>query len=230
MSASTGSPSTVALEVHRRVVAVDERVVAVLEVGEAVAELIDLAVDRVVVDRGEVELDAQALVAGELDDGTRLDHGVELHRTGFLARGDLDLRRRDDVDLLGDDRVGVEAGQPVLERLLAPDLGAETRLEETAGRLAGTEPGDAHLVGELAERGVDRRFELGLGDRDVELDLVGFERFDRRVHGAGHLTRGPSWFCSWPTPEPLGRVTPLGTGPRQPGITDSGASRPPRHA
>ena len=165
-------------EVHRRVAAVDEGVVAVREIGEAVAELVDLMVDGFVVDRGEVELHPQALVARELHDGAGLDDRVELDGTRLLARGDLDLGRGDHVEVLAHHGVGVEARQPVLERLLPADLGTEAGLEQAARGLAGPEPGDAHLVGELAERGIDRRFELGLRDRDVELDPVGFERDD----------------------------------------------------
>ena len=96
---------------------------------------------------------------------------------------------------------------------LPADLRPEPGLEEAAGRLARPEAGDADLVGELAERGVDRRFELGLRDRDVQLDLVVFERFDGRVHGAGHLTRGSRAFRS---------------RARRPPLTRSGASTPPR--
>ena len=103
------------------------------------------------------------------------------------------------------DRVGVEAGQAVLQRLLARDLGAEARLEESPGRLAGTEPGDAHLAGELAERGVDRRLELVRRDRDVELDLV-LEGFDRGLHRAAHNT--PPWSLRSDSPGSPLRVTP----------------------
>ena len=83
-----------------------------------------------------------------------------------------------DVDVLGDHRLGVVLGERVAQRLVAGDLGAETGLEEPAGRLAGTEARHLDLVGQLAERGVDRPLEIGGGDRDVEADLVALERFD----------------------------------------------------
>ena len=109
---------------------------------------------------GEVELDLEGVVAGELDDRADLDDGVELDVAVLLARGDLDLGRGDRVEVLGDDGVGVEVGQPVLQRLLARDLGAEAGFEDAAGCLAGPEAGDPHLAGQLAERGVDRGLEL----------------------------------------------------------------------
>ena len=51
------------------------------------------------------------------------------------------------------------------------------------GALPGTEARDAHLAGELAERGVDRLVEFGRRDRDVELDLA--DGSARRVVAAG---------------------------------------------
>ena len=114
------------------------------------------------------------------DDRAHLDDGVELDVARLLAGGDVDLRRRDDVDVFGDDGLGVVLGQRVAQRLLAADLGAEARLEQPARGLAGPEARDPHLLGELAERGVDRLLESSAGIGDVEPDLVAFERFDRR--------------------------------------------------
>ena len=103
--------------------------------------------------------------------------------------GDLDLGRRDHVDVLGLDRLDVVLGQRVAQGLLACRPRCPRRASSSLpGRLAGPESGDAHFPGELAERGVDRALEIGGGDRDVQLDLVAFERLDRRRdgHGAGH--------------------------------------------
>ena len=122
------------------------------------------------------------------DLGPDLDDGVELDVALFLAGGDVDLRRRDHVDVLGDDRLDVVLGQRVAQRLVACRLGADARLEQLAGRLAGPESRDLHLLGQLAERGVDGALEVGGGDRDVEADLVAFERFDRR--------RDETWGCA----------------------------------
>ena len=122
-----------------------------------------------------------------------LDDRVELDVAVLLAGGDVDLGRRDHVDVLGLDRLDVVLGQRVAQGLVACRLGAESRLEQLAGRLAGPESRELHLVGELAERGVDRALEIGRGDRDVELDLVAFEGLDGRRdgHGAAHSIRRP---------------------------------------
>ena len=180
MSISAKSPS---LEGPRRV----------LELGETVTERVDLAVDGFVGDRRARDSTVERVVALDRDLRPDLDDGVELDIALFLARGDVDLGRRDHVDVLGLDRLDVVLGQRVAERLVARRLGAHSRLEQPAGGLAGPESRELHLLGELAERGVDGALEIGRGDRDVQLDLVAFERLDRRrdSHGARHSIRRP---------------------------------------
>ena len=129
-----------------------------------------------------------------------LDDGVELDVAVFLAGGDLDLGRRDHVDVVLGDRVDVELGQRVAQRLLARHVGAEARLEQPAGALPGTEARDAHLARELAERGVDRPLEFVGRDRDVELDLVALDRLDRALHKEEAVYRGPSRTRSYAGP------------------------------
>ena len=182
-----------ALDVDLREVAVDERRLGVLEVGEALAQLVDLGVDRLVADVGCRDLDLQRVVALDRDLGTDLDDGVELDVAVFLARGDVDLGRRDHVDALGDDGFEVELRQRVVQRLVACDLGAEPGFEDAPRRFTGTEAVDLHLVRELAERRVDRTLEVGGRDRDVQTNLVVVEGFDRGLerHGAMQPTRGP---------------------------------------
>ena len=154
-----------ARDVDRRVRVVDERELGVGEIGEPFAQRVDLLVDVVVGDGLERQLDAQLVVADELHLRTDLDDRVELDVAVVLAGRDLDLGRRDDVDVVLVHRVDVVLGQRVLQRLLARDVGAEPRLEQPARRLARTEARDADLAGELAERGVDRPLELGRRDR-----------------------------------------------------------------
>ena len=157
---STASPSIVAGDVDRRVRVVDQREFGVGEIGEAVAQRVDLLVDVVVGDGLERQLDAQLVVAEQAHLRADLDDRVELDVAVFLAGGDLDLGRRDDVDVVLGHRVDVVLRQRVLQRLLARDVGAEPRLEQLARRLAGPEARDAHLARQLAERGVDRLVEL----------------------------------------------------------------------
>ncbi len=175
----------VALDVDLGVVAVRQRRRRLLEIGEAIAQRVDLTIDDVVADGRARHLDRQRVVALDADLGAHLDDGVELDVAGVLARGDVDLRRRDGVDVLGLNRLGVVVGQRVAQRLFAPDLAAEPRLQEPPRRLARAEAGHLHLVRELAEGRVDGPFEVGRRDRHVEANLVVFENFDGRRDGHG---------------------------------------------
>ena len=71
-------------------------------------------------------------------------------------------------------------------------------LQELAGGLTGTEPGQTNLLGQFAECGVDVVGELGVLHLDGQLDLVPLEGFERALHRrrsvtvmAGFGGRGP---------------------------------------
>src|SRR3546814_8859281 len=85
----------------------------------------------------------------------------------FQAARDVDLRGRDDVDVVLDDRRGVVLGQGVLEGLLATHKGPEARFEDLAGRLARPEAGQADLLGDLLEGGGDGLVELVRGNLEI---------------------------------------------------------------
>ncbi len=93
------------------------------------------AVDRVVVDRAPLELDAQGVVAHQPHDGADLDDGVELDVARLLPRSDLDLGRGDRVDVvLGHRRRrSSRAGRPA-----AP--GRERHRRRGAPRASGAAP------------------------------------------------------------------------------------------
>ena len=78
------------------------------------------------------------------------------------------------------------AGQVRRDRVaqgLLPGRGdADAGLEHPPRRLAGAEPGQPHLAGDLAERLVDVAVELGLVDVDGELDLVPLQGLQRTLH------------------------------------------------
>ena len=127
-----------------------ERVVGVGEVGEAIAEPVDLIVDRVVADRLDRQLDAQLVVADEVHLRAHLDDGFELDVAVVLAGGDLDLGRRDHVDVVLGDRVDVELGQasrgaPARVRCRCPRRASSSRRGALPGRNPGTRTSRASL-------------------------------------------------------------------------------------
>src|SRR5439155_17948638 len=150
----------VALDVDLGEVAFGERTGGVLEVGEPVAQRVELRVDDLVGNGRGGHLHPRAQVVLQLDHGTHLEDSVELDVAAFLSGGDVDVGRGDRVEVLRLDGVGVVPGEGIPERLVAGDVGAEAGFEELAGRLAGAEARDLDLSGQLAERGVDRPLEL----------------------------------------------------------------------
>ena len=65
------------------------------------------------------DLDAQAVVAGDADLGSHLDHRVERDRPLLAPRRDVDLGRRDHVDVVLADRLGVVLGKRLAKCLFA---------------------------------------------------------------------------------------------------------------
>src|SRR5437763_3291369 len=136
--------------------------------------------------------DPQALVPGDRHLGTDLDDGLELHRSRLAARRDLDLGRGDGVDVLFLERLDVEVGERVPQRLFSRNIRAEAGLEDAAWSFAGPEARDPRLAGDLAEGGVDRLVELALLELDGHLDLVALEGLDGGPHRAATLPGGPA--------------------------------------
>ena len=163
-------------------VAVDRGAVDLGQLAELIAQPVDLGVDLLVGRLGPRDLDPEVVVAADRDHRPHLDHGVEGDRSLVLARGDLDLRRGDHVDVVLAHRLRVVRRERVAQRLFATDVLAELRLEHAAGRLAGPEAGEADLAGDAAEGGVEVLFELRLVDLDGDLDLVPLEGLDDGLH------------------------------------------------
>ena len=134
---------------------------------------VDLGVDLLVGHLQAGQGDHQPLVAGDGHGRPHQHHGVEGDRPCVLARGDVDLRLVDGVDLGVADRPGVEGRQRLTERL-APQGGrpAHAGLDDPAGHLAGSEPGDPDVPGQSADHLVERLVDLRLFDLDGETDLV----------------------------------------------------------
>jgi hypothetical protein len=146
------------------------------------AQPLDLGVDLLVGDLGAGDRDTEAPVPGHVDLRAHLHHRVEGDGAVLLAGGDVDLRRRDHVDLGLRDGPGVVARHRLAEGLLAGHARAQASLQDPTGGLARAEPGDADLPGDAAEGGVDVALELGLVELHGDLHEVALERLDGRLH------------------------------------------------
>ena len=176
------------MQVDRHVVAVGGRPGDLDELGLGLAHPVDLAVDLGVVDDQGRHGGLQAVVAGDADDRADLDDGIEADRAGVFAAGDVDLRRGDRVDRGLDERLGVEVGDDLAQRLGPQGLGpAHPGLEDLARHLAGAEPRDPGLLGDRPDRVVQCLVDLGLVDFDRQADLVAFDGFGGSSHN-GALT------------------------------------------
>ena len=150
--------------------------------------------------------DLQALVPRDGDVGAHLHDGVERDRTGFLARGDVDLGWRDGIQVGLTQRLRVVGGERLPQCLLARHPLADARLEHPPRGLPGPEARDADLSRDLAEGGLEGTVELLLVDLDGQLDPVALQGLHDRLHRTcGQLTGGSaksrrSWLPVRPGP------------------------------
>ncbi len=177
-------------DVDGHLIGVDRGAIDGLELGELVAHPLDLRIDLFVARSRPRDLDAQAAVAGDADLRSHLDDRVERDRTLLAARRDVDLGRRDDIDVVLAHRLRVVLGKRLAKCLFAGHRGADARFEDASGRLARPEPGDAHLVSDATERCIHRFVEFRLVDLDRNLDLVVFEGLDGALHRPGSIPVG----------------------------------------
>ena len=171
-----------AFDVDGHVIAFDDLTIDGLEVRVLVAQPIELGIDLFVAGGGIGDLDPQGLIARHPHLRAYFDDRVEAHRTRLLPRGDVDLGRRDDIDVVFDHRLGVIDRKGLTQRFLSADVDTEPGFEHLARRLARSEPRQANLLGKAFERGVDFTLELSGIDLYAELDLVRLYGFDGRSH------------------------------------------------
>ena len=151
--------------------------------GEALAHDLDALVDLTVGGDQRGHLGRQVGVGRDLEVGTHVELGGELHQLVVLQLGhvDLGLAQRDEL-VLGDG-LAVGVGQGGVDGLLEHRAAAEPLVDDRGGHLPLAEARDVHLRGDVLVRLVQVGLEVGEGDLDGELDPRGAELLD----GAGHL-------------------------------------------
>ena len=103
------------LEVDGQMIAVAGRAIDGRQLAEVAPQPVDLGVDLLLARHRARDLDPQAVVAGQVQLGSHLDHRVEGQRPGLLTCGDVDLGRGDGVDVVLAKRLRVVVGQGVAE-------------------------------------------------------------------------------------------------------------------
>ncbi len=159
-----------------------------VDLGEAFTQLLELGVDVGVVHvpLRERELDAGVVRCVEL--GADLDLCGEGAPLGLVEDLDVDLGHRHRDDLLGLQRLGVVVRQRVLHGLLGDHTRADALLDEATRRLAGAEPGQGDLLGQLLGGDVERLLDARRFDLDGQLDLHRVDGLDGRLHGGVGLS------------------------------------------
>ncbi len=146
------------------------------------AQRLQLGVDLLVGHLDRVDGELQRLEVGQLDLGPDVDLGGEDELFVVLELGDLDLGLAERLDLRGGDGLAVAARQRVVDDLLEHGAAADAGFEQLARRLARPEAGQPDLLGQLLERPVEIRFELGEGHLHVDSNPGRAQLLDGALH------------------------------------------------
>src|SRR3954468_23910023 len=162
---AAGEPLAVerAHEVHHDEVAALGGALDGLQAPGALAQPLDLLVDRLVRNRRLALADLELLVLPEHGLRAHADLDGELQRLALARQvAHVEVRLADGHDGGRGDRGAVPRGDRVAHRLVEDCVAADALDDDGGGRLAGAEAGDAHGAAELAR-----------GLRDALLDLLG---------------------------------------------------------
>ena len=124
-----------------------------------------------------------ALEIGNGDVGADVDLGGEHQLVAVLDLGDLDLRLPQGAHLGSRDGLAVAARQGVVDDLLEHRAATDARLEQLRRRLAGPEPGQPDLLGELLVGPVEVGLQLGEGHLHIDANPRGAQLLDGALHG-----------------------------------------------
>ena len=146
------------------------------------AQRLQLGVDLLVGHLDGVDGELQRLQVGQFDLGPDVDLGGEHELFVVLELGDLDLRLAKRLNLGGGDGFAVAHRQRVVDHLLEHGAAADAGLEQLARRLSWPEAGQPDLLGQLLERAVEIRFELGEGHLHVDSHPGRAQLLDGALH------------------------------------------------
>ena len=156
-------------EVHHHEVAALGLAVDGVELGRALAQLLQLLVDHGVLHAGLALLDLEPLVLAELGLRAHADLDRELQRLallGELAQVHVRLADRDDARVV--DRRPVPDAERFADRLVDDGLTADALDDDWRGRLTGTKARDADVAGEELGRLGHTTLDLGRADFGVD--------------------------------------------------------------
>ena len=162
-----------------------------LERAEALTQLGDALFEVGVADLDRVDLDLEGVEGGELDLGADVDLSGERQALALFERevGDVDLGLTERLDVVLDDRVGVQLGERLVDGLLHDGCTAEALLDELRGNLALAESGDLNLLADRLIRLVQARLELLGSHVDGQLDPRRVEGLDSALHSVYSSSR-----------------------------------------
>ena len=126
--------------------------------------------------------DLEAGVVGQLDLGTDVDLGGELEGLVVLELGDVDLRLGQRLEVVGLQRLDVQLGQRLVDRLVEHGAAADLTVDDHRRDLAAAEAGHVDLLGDLLVRRVEARLELLEGHLDGELGPGRAQSLDGALH------------------------------------------------
>src|SRR5450830_1267558 len=207
----------------------DERAEALAQRVEALGDVLVGHLDVVDRDRDRVERRD-----GDLGPDLDLCGEVELAvsaRGGALERGDLgDLDRglTHRAQLVLADRLGVEAREPLVDRVLDDRDATDPLVDDARRDLALAEAGHGDLLGDVLVRVVDARLELVVRHLDGQLDLGGVQGLDGALHFSGLQLLGAGAGDSGDIRGVLRRAVPGPEVRRGPDGVRRHASRDPR--
>ena len=158
-----------------------------LRVAKRSRRLLDLLLDVGVGDGEVLDAGLDPVVRRQRDRRPHGDLGAELEGLVVLEPGDRDLRLRERHQVVVLERLHVELGQRVVDRLVQDGATADLAVDHGRRDLALAEAGDVHLLRDPPVGRVEARLELGERDLDGQLCAGRVDALDGALHRVNSL-------------------------------------------